>query len=445
VENGVAYFLLIYYNQVLGLSAGKVGFALLVALIFDAVSDPLVGYWSDRTNSKIGRRHPFLYASIVPAAFLYFLLWEPTADSDTGLFIHLLVTIIGVRLSVTFFSVPSYAMIPELTDLYDERTRLMNYLYSSSWLVGTIFAVAMYAIWLADSPEHPIGVMNEQGYRSAGRIAAVTIAVAAFVMAYVSRVYAPRLRRTPIAAESWRVISKELRETVGDSSFMALVTSSTIRFAAGGASTALWAYMQPYFWEFNSDQIATLLAVQILSAVVAFFAVPLISHKQNKRTVLVSLIVILGVVSAAPVCLRLLGWFPENGTPALFPIMAAAGVAQVSLIIMTGTMSGSMLMDVVEHREIVTRRREEGLLLSVQSFMSKVSTGLGAWLAGMLLLIVNFPQGDSIEAVPPDTIYRLGVVYGPVLAVFYVTAALALLMYRIDRKTHLSNVDSLRN
>ncbi len=67
-DNGFSFFLLLYYNQVLGLPESWVGLGIMVALIADAVFDPLVGYASDHLHSRWGRRHPFLYASAVPIA-----------------------------------------------------------------------------------------------------------------------------------------------------------------------------------------------------------------------------------------------------------------------------------------------------------------------------------------------------------------------------------------
>ena len=88
IDNGLSFFVLVYYSQVLGLSATLAGLALGVGLFVDAVSDPLVGWWSDRFRSRFGRRHPFLYFSIVPLGLSYYLLWVPPTDSlsQTGLF-----------------------------------------------------------------------------------------------------------------------------------------------------------------------------------------------------------------------------------------------------------------------------------------------------------------------------------------------------------------------
>jgi GPH family glycoside/pentoside/hexuronide:cation symporter len=73
-NNLLGTFLLIYYNQALGLEAMTAAYAMAIALVFDAVSDPLIGIWSDRTNSRLGRRHPFMYFSIIPFALAYYFI-----------------------------------------------------------------------------------------------------------------------------------------------------------------------------------------------------------------------------------------------------------------------------------------------------------------------------------------------------------------------------------
>ena len=68
-------FLLFYYTGVLGLPGSLAGTALFIAMCFDAVSDPLVGYLSDHTRSRLGRRHPYMYAAAIPmGVWVYFLL-----------------------------------------------------------------------------------------------------------------------------------------------------------------------------------------------------------------------------------------------------------------------------------------------------------------------------------------------------------------------------------
>ena len=81
-NNLLGTFLLIYYNQVLGLDAWTVSTAFFLALVIDAISDPIIGIWSDRTNSKYGRRHPFLYFSIIPFSLAYYFLIAGPAPGE---------------------------------------------------------------------------------------------------------------------------------------------------------------------------------------------------------------------------------------------------------------------------------------------------------------------------------------------------------------------------
>ena len=132
-DNGFAYFLLLFYGTVVGLEPALAGTALLIALLVDAVSDPVVGYWSDNTRSRLGRRHPFMYASALPVALCYFLLWQPPELSNQGLFLYLLAFAILIRTLITFFETPSSALMPELTQDYDERTTVQAWRH---FLVG---------------------------------------------------------------------------------------------------------------------------------------------------------------------------------------------------------------------------------------------------------------------------------------------------------------------
>ena len=117
-NGGFDYFLLLFYGTVIGLEPGLVGLAILIALVIDAISDPLVGYWSDNFRSRWGRRHPFMYAAALPVALSYFLLWNPPDWGQTGLFIYLTLIAVLIRTFITFYETPSSALIPEITADY---------------------------------------------------------------------------------------------------------------------------------------------------------------------------------------------------------------------------------------------------------------------------------------------------------------------------------------
>ena len=126
-NNGFDYFLLFFYSQVMGVSASLVSAALAIALVFDAISDPLIGYFSDNTRTSWGRRHPYMYGAAVPVTLCYFFLWNPPGQlSGDELFPFLVAISILIRTLITVYEIPSSALAAEMTDDYDERTSLLS-------------------------------------------------------------------------------------------------------------------------------------------------------------------------------------------------------------------------------------------------------------------------------------------------------------------------------
>ena len=445
VSNGIAYFLLIYYSQVVGLDPSLAGFALLVALVFDAISDPLIGRWSDQIRSRLGRRHPLLYASVVPVAVCYYALWVPPELSQSGTFAWLLAFTIGLRLSLTMHSVPFNALLPELAPDYDERTRLMHYSVGSAWFFGTLISVAMYAWWLADTPDYPdgAGVLRRSGYEDAGAVAAVAVCICLALAAAATHRQIPTLAKPGPRSRSGGRALAEMARTLRDRNLIALVASTVLGAAAGGTSSALWAYMQPWFWGLGSDEIRTILAAQLLAPIVAVLLLPRVGVGGDKKLRMIQLSALSILVVCGPVIADLIGAFPAEGHAARFPALVVLGVLQVVLAVMTGALGGSMVADVVDARAVAVGRREEGLVMATLSFVSKVASGMGVWMGGLVLALIAFPSGHEIASLDRGMIERLGWSYGPLLAFLYAASIAALHFYRLSRGDHAEHIEAL--
>ena len=139
-DNGFSTFLLLFYNQVIGLDPGVVGAAIMVALIADAFVDPIIGELTDRTRSRWGRRLPWLYGAPIPLAIMWMLLWHPPEMSNAMTVAWLIGFAIVVRSLVSMCEVPSVAIVPELTGDYDERTVVMRYRFLFGWGGGLLQA-----------------------------------------------------------------------------------------------------------------------------------------------------------------------------------------------------------------------------------------------------------------------------------------------------------------
>jgi len=192
-NNGFSYLLMFYYNQVLDLPAYLAGFALMIAMIFDGISDPLVGYWSDNTHSRLGRRHPFMYASALPVAIAYYFLWNPLISDPTEfqLFLYLTVSAILVRFLITLYEIPSSGIVAELTDDYDERTRLLIMRYMFGWYGGLMMAVLAWAVFIPD------GARSADGFQSYGALGSVVMFIAIMGSSMGLHRYIPYLQLPP--------------------------------------------------------------------------------------------------------------------------------------------------------------------------------------------------------------------------------------------------------
>jgi GPH family glycoside/pentoside/hexuronide:cation symporter len=439
-DNGFSYFLLFYYNQVLGLPGTYAGLAILIAMIFDAIADPVVGVWSDNTRSRWGRRHPFMYASAFPVAFTYFFLWNPPELGEFALFVYLTVASVLVRIFITLYELPSSAIVAELTDDYDERTRMLGYRYMLGWYGGLAMAVlnwgVLMVIW---------GAGSETTYRIYGSIGAVVILLTILGSTWGLHSYIPYLQSPPSRERfTPRDLARELKQSLANRNFAALFFAGLFAAIGAGVATNFDAYIVTQFWEFSPELWRWVICSLFIAAVLPLWFTPRLTARWDKKRTAMGVYAFQIVFAALPVFLRLAGWFPDNQSPWLFPIIWVHSIVNVAVIVSFGIVQSSMLADVVEHSQMSTGRREEGLFFASRSFAQKATSGIGAFVAGMALDAISFPKGAAPGTVDPDTIWQLGFIYGPVLMVFYLLALASMGFYRITRHGHVERVEVLR-
>ncbi len=445
-DNGFSFFLLLYYNQVLGLPQRWVGFAIMVTLLLDAVTDPVVGHLSDHFRSRWGRRHPFMYASALPVAASYGLLWNPPAGlSQPALLVWLIVVASLVRTLIDFYEIPSAALVAELTDDYHERTGVLSVRFFFGWWGGLAMAVLAYAVFLQPDAAHPVGVLNPGGYRRYGVAASVIMATAILVSAIGTHSAIPRLKRPPARRRRGvRGALGEARETLVHRTFLSLFCAGIFSSMAGGIVAALNIYLSTYFWELTSDQISLLVVANFVSAALAFALAPRLSLRLGKKHAAIVAGLCAVLLGPAPIVLRLLDAFPPNGSPALLPALFAVNTVVVALIITSSILASSMVADVVEDSEVKTGRRAEGLFVAANTLVQKAVSGIGVFASGLLLGAVGFPADARPGQVDPAVVRNLGLAYAPTIAVLYLIALAFLSAYPIDRARHEANLRTLR-
>jgi Na+/melibiose symporter-like transporter len=442
-DNGFSYLLLPFYNQVVGLPAPLVGFAILVAMMFDALIDPIIGQVSDNWRSRWGRRHPFMYGAALPVAVSYLLLWNPPHWPQGALFFYLIAVAVLIRGFISVYEVPSSALSAELSQGYDERTVLLSYRYFFGWIGGLVLYIITFRFLLVPDAHHPVGQTNPVGFSRYGLLAAGIMLVAILVSAAGTHDRIPTLKQITPRRLGIGAMLREIFATWSHRSFLFLTLSGVATSMAAGLSASMNFYFNTYFWGFSSPQISALALGVVVSAFMALSLAPIVSRRYGKRTAAIGAMIAAVVVGLAPMTLRVLGLAPANHTEALFLLVLAQSVISVAFYIAGATLVSAMIADVVEEGELRTGRRAEGVYFSASIMVSKATSGLGIFAASGVLAFIHFPTGVRPDAVPASTLINLALAYGPLYTALYVIGLLLMLGYEITRTSHAETLQAL--
>lgn len=443
-DQGFSYFLLFFYNQVLGAPSAMVGEAIAIALFVDAFADPLVGQISDNLRSRWGRRHPFMYASALPVAAAYFLLWNPPhLFAGRSLFFYLLFMVIVVRTFITMYEIPSSALVAELTPDYDQRTSFLGFRYLFGWIGGVGMALLAFGVFFTTTRRYPVGQLNPEGYFKYSIAACVLIVFAILVSSIGTQRFIPYFRVPPKRSFSPTRVFREMFQTLKNRSFIVLTISALFSAIAAGTLTALNNYFNTFFWGLSAQEIFLLNVIVIIGPIVALFLAPAIARRIGKKRAAIALWILSTAFYWFPMAARLMGAFPPNGAPSVVPLLALLQTTGTMFSIACSITLSSMLADVVEDSQRVTGRRSEGLFFASNAFVLKATSGMGILVATLLLTLVHFPAHADPATIDPQIPRNLALIYFPVTFVLYAVALGCLGFYRIDRATHEENLRQL--
>lgn len=444
-EQGFAGLLMLYYNQVVGLPAAWVGAAIMIAMVVDALVDPLIGQASDDLRTKWGRRHPFMYAAAIPIAVSYFFLWAPPQLGHEAMFAYLVVVAIVVRLAISLYEIPSTALLAEFTSDYDERTSLVAYRYFFGVLAGVTIAIVTFKYFLVPSAAHPSGTLNPAGYVTYGLVAGAVMLLSVVVSTLGTHNRIPTLTvNAKPERKSFLEIVGAMKAVLLDKTYAAILLASLFFAMSAGLTTSLTLYFNTFFWGLEAAQIAVLASAGFGGIILAFaVAVPLSKVFGKKQTATV-LFILSALSGATPLTLRLLEVFPDNGSPLQLPLLMVQLAFTTMCTISASILAVSMVADVGEQIQLRTGRRAEGLMFSAVIMVNKAVSGMGVLISGLLLAAVAFPEHAQPGQVPADVLSRLAVVYIAVALTLSAAAIFALSRYPITRAQHMDALRQLK-
>lgn len=432
-------YAMFFYNQVVGLPATLAGLAITVSLVLDGMAEPIVGSLSDRTRSRWGRRHPFMFVGVIPVAICVIAIFNPPKDlPHLWLFFWFASFVVTLRIFMAVCHVPHMALGGELAQGYTERSQVMawNNLLGMIGRASTSF-IAL-SLFFHATEEYPRGLLNPHAYTPFALAVAAAGLLILMISAWFTRDRIPYLPKPPQDLPPFSPFEffRDMKGAFSNINYVWLLVGFFFLSLMLGMREGLNLYINTFFWGFTSEQIRWFVIGTLSGFFVGFFLTPRVHARFDKKIAVLVAGAFLAVTPAVPLVLQLAGMMPAPDDPSLLPLVIAfAGVSAAAGSVMNISVM-SQLADIADENELRYGYRQEGVLYSTRSFFAKLDTAIGHLFAGVALDLVAFPEKATPGQVPEETLRSLAIVDGPLAAVPGLIALLFYARYRITRASY---------
>ncbi len=429
-------FLLIFYNQVRGLPAGHVGTALAAGLIVNALFDPLVGSWSDRTRSRLGRRHPFMFAAIIPAAALFWAVFNPPNWSETGQLIWLAVSYTMLMQAMSLYHTPHLALGGEMSNDYLERTSIMGFNTVCLWLGDTIAWVVSFRFFFASSAEFKNGALDPTRWPAFSLSFGALILLLLAYSSWSTRKFIPYLPVPAADAPKFGMIEwfRDAGRALSNRNYVVLLVGLFFLSMMVGVRSGLSFYTLSYFWQLSNDQIGLFVIGSFAGYAFAATVVKRVHARFEKRWTGAFAVMLYAIGPALAPLLGWLGIISHETAGIMWIVMGLGAIGHMAFSLMTTTVY-SALADIADENELKYGIRQEGVLYSTRTFFQRIDQALGTALAGWVLAIIAFPAKAVPGAVDAGVLSNLAL--ATVLStVPGLLGAASYALLRVTRTTH---------
>jgi len=446
-------FITIYYNQVIGLSNALIGTAVMLALIGDAITDPLVGIVSDRWRSKHGRRHPFLLVAPVPLALSLYCIFNPPdsfvsaaqGPSQLMLFVWLALFTIVSRALLTLYSVPHLALGGELSKDQHQRSKLFSANTVFGYVSGASFAFIAWSYFFAGERVRASDGQLVPGHLDAAAYGPLILFVCAVIIIAIWSCAAGTYKQVANLSQpqpnmprlSLLTFFQEIFATMKNRNYVVILLGYFFFMIASGIYDTMNVFMATYFWELKPEQIRWLGLIGAPAAMMGALSAPPLMRKFDRKPVMLASLIGVALFAQLVVNLRLLGLLPMNHEPALLPALLANAAGFTFTLGLGSVAIFSMIGDIIDENELRTGLRQEGLYYSARAFFAKASYSFGHFVAGLSLdMFVHLPFDAVPGQLGEEVLFRMGIIAGPVMGIAAVFSLFVYSRYNLSRERH---------
>ncbi|HEX5377841.1 MAG TPA: MFS transporter [Phenylobacterium sp.] len=434
----VSSFAMLYYNQVLGLRADLAGLAISASLILDGFADPIVGALSDRTRSRFGRRHGYMFAAPLFIGAALIGVFNPAAGlGQLGLFLWFTGSVALLRICMSVYHTPHLALGGELSTDYTERSKIMSWNNFFAWAGGALTSFFALRFVFKATPEYPRGLLNPAPYSPFSIACAILAVTILFASAWFTRDQIARLPKPPAHLPKLSPFEflKDLGQAMSNRNYLWLLIGYFFLSMMIGLRTGLHLYVNTYFWQLKSEEIALFVIGSFAGYASGFLFSARLHGRFDKRRTIIASTLTYAVAPAVPITLGQMGLLSHD-TPGLLAMLIGFSVISYGAVSIAAITILSALADVADQNELKYGVRQEGVLYSTRALAAKVDQAIGAALAGFALTIINFPAKAHPGQVPHEVVWNLALFDGVLATIPGVIAAFFYARYGITRRSY---------
>jgi GPH family glycoside/pentoside/hexuronide:cation symporter len=404
----------IFLTDVVRLEPLYASIAWFVGKSVDYINDPLIGYLSDKTRSRWGRRRPFLLFGFLPFGLAFAMLWwRPPIESQIGLAIYYALAFAVYDTAATFVYMPYFALTPELTQDYDERTALTSYRMAFSIVAGLIGFTL------------PLMIIGQRTPQNANRVFMMGLIFgAASALPLLLTFFGTRERRE-YQEQAIPSVRESLRAARRNRPFLFAMGIFLFTWAGVNVVQSMLLYYITYHLGLTGTTGDLIPGVVFLAALLALPLWEWTSRHLDKRKAYM-----MGIAFLAAVLLGLTFLNPGASVAIVMVLAALAGIGVGAVHVLPW----SMIPDAVEWDELATGERHEGVFYSLVTLFRKVATSIAIPLSLLILEISGYSA--DLPAQPPSAHRAILALTGPIPGLFLVGGILFAFFYPLSREAH---------
>ena len=421
----MSFWALKYLTDTVGIAAVWAGSAVMIGKAWDAVTDPMMGFISDRTLSRWGRRRVYLLFGAIPMCLTMVFFF--TAPTYLPQYLHIAWAIIALMLlntASTIINVPYSSLTPELTTDYHEQSSLNGYRFGCA-VFGTIAGAGAVQplVQIFARPGSADPLLDQRGFSVMGFILGAVMMIVTFLTFLGTK--EKQYRKEDLPTEGFFATFKVVFK---NKPYVLLLLTYALHMTGISFLTTILAYYTENI--LNRPDITTIVLVLLLVTAMLFIPVSvLVSKKIGKKTTYQICFVIIASACGAI-------FFLGHRMPVEFFyfVMVYAGIG----VGFSYVAPFAMVPDVIEYEAAKTGVRNEGAYYGMWTFISKLGTALALFVSGHILALGGYisQTGERTAVQPPTVFGAIRTLIGPIPAVVLLAAIVVIQFYPLDKKEY---------